>query len=105
MLKTVTNHQLRALSEISLHVLSGNLDMTTAQKSRHKRHVNGVRLVTDKKATVEVHREMLTLPLVAALLSVVRDYLRTGPRCEKGKQKKKCYGVYGHVSSSARRTI
>ena len=59
LLDTITNDQLRALTEVTYNVLQGNIILTEAHKKRLRQHKLFLRVLADQKESLIKKREAL----------------------------------------------
>lgn len=77
LISTISNSQLKALSEIAYNTLKGSIDLEADEKRRLKRYAQALRTLGDKKASIASRRETLSVPLINTLLPAVLQYITT----------------------------
>jgi hypothetical protein len=79
LLDTITNDQLKALTEVSFNLLQGVLTITPSYRTKLKRYKKLVRLIGDKTVSLKQKKELLCRQgrIVALLLKSVEPALNT----------------------------
>lgn len=78
LLDTITNEQLKSLTEVTHNLLQGNIPMTETQKRNLRKHKIFLRILGNPKATFSQKREALCQKgvVVVTLLKIAAPQLR-----------------------------
>ena len=75
LLATANRQQITCLVEVAYNILFGNTELTESDKHRLKRYRGAIRRLVSKSAKHSERRELLSPPLVHALLKPVAEKL------------------------------
>ena len=76
LLQTINKDQVRAVSEACYNVLIGHLQITEPERARLRRYAKTLREVGDKRNTIVNRRQLLTVPLLEAVLKILIRYIQ-----------------------------
>ena len=80
LLRNLTPPQVKAITEVALNLLTGNIPLSAQEKKRLKRWATPIRVVANAKASLKKRKAHMTSRVVSTLLKLALPVLQS---CEK----------------------